>query len=163
MIKYTPKTDRTPVIAFVGFLLSSSLIFIGFSFFTGKVSSVIMKVLGVLLLFLATVIVSRFLSFTYIYALTETDFVITKCNNKTENAVCRLNYQALYEICEYSKAEQRIKEEGLHVTNYCSNLFPKHVYCLFYDMGNENGVIAFEPGDYFALEIQKRIKLDIEL
>lgn len=163
MIKYTPKTDRTPIIAFVGFLLISSLVFIGFSFFTGKVSSVIMKVLGILLLFLATVIVSRFLSFTYVYVLNETDFVIVKCTQTTESPLCRLNYGALYEICEYSKATQKIKKERSHVTNYCSNIFPKHAYCLFYDMGNENGVILFEPSGHFAVELQKRIKADIEL
>ena len=163
MIKYTPQTNKTPIIAFVFFLLISSLIFVGFSFFVDAVSSVIMKVIGMILLFLATVFVSRYLSCTYIYVLNETDFVIAKCTQSTEIAICRLNFQALYEICEYSKATQKIKEEKLHVTNYCSNIFPKQAYCLFYDMGNENGVIMFEPSADFALELEKRIKIDIKL
>ncbi len=163
MIKYSPQTNKAPIIAFVVFLLVSSLVFILFSFFVGTASSYIMRIIGMCLLFAATVIVSRYLSFTYLYVLDETDLVIVKCTKNTENALCRLNYGALYEICEYHKAIQRIKEEKIHVTNYCSNLFPKKAYCLFYDMGNESGVISFEPNDFFAVEIQKRIKVDIEL
>ncbi len=163
MIKYSPQTNKAPIMAFVVFLLVSSLVFIIFSFFVGDVSSFIMKITGMCLLFVATVIVSRYLSFTYLYALDETDFVIVKCTKNAKNTLCRLSFGALYEICEYPKATQRIRNEKLHVTNYCSNLFPKKAYCLFYDMENENGVILFEPNDFFAVELQKRINVDIEL
>jgi hypothetical protein len=163
MIKYTPKTNKTPIISLVIVLLVSSLVFILFSYFSGTISAIILRIIGLTFLMLSAVFALRYLTCILTYSIDETDFVITKKTQATETAVCRLSFHAIKDIQEHAKALGQIKSEKLHVTNYCSNVSPQNVSCDFYDMGNENGVILFEPSEQFIYELRKRTTIDINL
>ncbi len=164
MIKYTPKINRTPALALVIFSLISSLVLVGFSFFvSGNLSSAIMKMLGMSLLLFATMIVTRYLSCTYIYILNEYDFIITKCTKTTNTTICRLSYTVLSDITEYSKVKRTVKEQNIGKLNYCSSLLCRDPYCLFYDTDDKRGVILLEADQSFANELKKRITPDIKL
>ncbi|MBE6670716.1 MAG: hypothetical protein E7593_00770 [Ruminococcaceae bacterium] len=160
-MKFTPKGNRIQAIAVCITLSISALVFFAFSTITDTLASTILNTLGVVLVMLTTLVVTRYLSFTYTYILDDFEFIIINRTINKEYTVCRLYYSDISDICKAKTAKKL--EKGVKKHNYSLSVYSNELYYLFVECGNDKEVIVFEPDAFFAKALEKRIKNDIIL
>ena len=109
----------------------------------------------------AALVVARYLSFTYTYILEDFEFIIVKNTINKDYTVCRLYYSDIFDLQEGKNLKNTPKNILRH--NYCTSICPDKKYALFFNCGEGDSVIIFEPDTFFAKAIEKRIKNDIIL
>ena len=158
-MKYTPYSD-TKIIKIIVLLLSlCSLILIGFSLVLSNDSSLVMKTLAAIPFSAAIFTAGRFGICSYTYILDDFEFLVIQRFGKKTRTVCRLYYTDITEISRFDEAKDKIK--GRNRYNYRVKILPYNSYCLFYELGSENGVVIFEPDENFVNVLKKYIKNDI--
>lgn len=158
-MKYTPYSDTKSIKFIVLLLTLCSLILIGCSLAIGGISSEVMKTVAVIPFSAAVIVSIRFGICSYTYILDDFEFIVLQRVGKKTRTVCRLYYTDIAEVMRFSEAKDKIK--GRIRYNYRVKILPQRSYCLFYELGNENGVILFEPNDVFVNELEKYIQKDI--
>ena len=161
-MRYTPKGNKEHVSVSCICLIFSAFILLTFSPLTDTSSFIrnLFRMSGYTLLVATTLIVARYLTFTYTYILDDFEFIIVKSSINKKQTVCRLYFSDIVEICE-AKNNTKTKPATRH--NYCASLMPDKAYLLFYRFDDNEGVITFEPDFCFLKELEKRIKNDIIL
>lgn len=158
-MKYTPYSDTKSIKFIVLLLTLCSLILIGCSLAISGISSEVMKTVAVIPFSAAVMVSIRFGVCSYTYILDDFEFIVIQRFGKKTRTVCRLYYTDVTEVMRFSEAKDKIK--GRIRYNYRVKILPQRSYCLFYELGNENGVILFEPNDVFVNELEKYIQKDI--
>lgn len=158
-MKHTPYSDTKSIKFIVLLLAMCSLILVGCSLVIGGISSEVMKFVAVIPFLAAALVATRFGICSYTYILDDFEFIVLQRIGKKTRTVCRLYYTDVTEIIRYEDAKDKIK--GRIRYNYRVKILPQRSYCLFYELGNENGVILFEPNDVFVNELGKYIQKDI--
>lgn len=158
-MKYTPYSDTRIIKIIVLLLALSSLILMGFSLATDNFSSSILKTVAIIPFSAATLVAIRFGICSYTYILEDYEFIVVQRLGKKIRTVCRLYYTDITDIICFDDATDKIK--GRIRYNYRVKILPSKSYCLFYVLGNENGVILFEPDENFVKVLRKYIQNDI--
>ena len=160
-MKYITNPNRKTAIAATAVFLISALIFAFFSVIaTGLVSNVF-EMTSLIFFMTAILIISRYLTFLYVYTAEDFEFTITKNTAKTKSTVCRLYYTELVDILPTKNTKK--KDRSLRSYNYCTTLFPQNSYCIFYETASESGIIKIECSDAFAEHLKKLIHVtDVE-
>ncbi len=158
-MKYTPYSDTRIIKIIVLLLALCSLVFIGFSIATNNVSSDIMKTLAVIPFSAAILTAVRFGVCSYTYILDDFEFIVIQRFGKKTKTVCRLFYTDITDVISFDEAKDKIKGRSRY--NYRVKILPYSSYCLFYELGNEDGVVLFEPNENFVKVLKKYIQKDI--
>ena len=147
-MKYTPYSDTRIIKIIVLLLTLCSLILIGCSLAIGGISSEVMKTIAVIPFSAAVMVSIRFGICSYTYILDDFEFIVLQRIGKKTRTVCRLYYTDVTEVMRFSEAKDKIK--GRNKYNYRVKILPYSSYCLFYELGNEDGVVLFEPNENFV-------------
>ena len=158
-MKYTPNSDTMIIKIIVLFLALCSLILVGFSFIGSNLSADIMKTAAIIPFSVAILVSVRFGICSYTYILDDFEFIVIQRIGKKTRTVCRLFYTDITDLIHFDKAKNKLK--GRTKYNYRVKIFPHSSYCLFYELGNESGVVLFEPDLNFVNLLSKYIQNDI--
>lgn len=158
-MNYTPKKNNKGkklsiiflTISLVG-LFASSLLTLQYRLFYQLVSLLFTAVSFELL--------NRYYLTTYMYELTDEDFIIRKSTGQKVRTVCNLSLKTLLGIEKQAKtkqeraalAERYGKERILY--HYTQSLAPKNAYSLFFEFNGKTAEIVFEPNDEMVCRLQ---------
>lgn len=156
MYEYTPKRKNANALT-----VSILLLIAGFTLFAlPSVLPIPMKgiwqLIGMLLVGLAIFVSTRYLLKTYRYAVRQAhdggyDLVVTECQGRRRDVVCRLLLTNLSGLRPYDKAAKDAYR-GQRIHNYCIDLFPRDAYLFFFDDWDKEGnpstlLILISPDD----------------
>ena len=160
-MKYSPPINKKQIYTFIVSLITAFLVLTAFSVTQKGFSAHLLKILSLSLLFISTIVITRYYCCTYTYIIEDFEFTVIKHFFRKSSVEARLFYSDVTDIKPKSDVKKHPKTLKKH--NYCQSLYPKNTYILFFECGQGDEVLKIECDKYFAKAIEKRIKSDIIL
>lgn len=158
MMIYEPRPNRKTAASVTLACLMSALALVGVSLAIQNVFADIMKITALALFLGAVTVISRYLTFNFVYVADKKEFSVYRKTNKGRLPLCRLSYTELTALVTPAEAK---KTEGiLRRYDYRMTLGTKKYYCLFYDNSEGREVIFLECDSGFAEYLKERISPD---
>ncbi len=167
MYQYIPqKSNKKAMYLVCLFLIGGGLLMFLSTKLKGIIGFIwIFQLIGIALCAASIFIFSRYVSKSYIYAVTnEGDLTVTEVQGRKRITVCRLSIPQMSRVESFEGAQtekinaikKQIKSEKRKVYNYCIDLVPSTV-CYVFSEEYENVTVIFQP-DEKMLDILKGYK-----
>ena len=160
-MKYSPPINKKQIYTSIISFVAAFLVLAAFSFTQEGLSSHLLKILSLSMLFISTIVLTRYYCYTYTYILEDFEFTVIKHFYGKSSVEARLFYSDITDIKSKSDVKKYDKTTKKH--NYCQSLYSKNTYILFFECGQGEELLKIECDKYFAKAIEKRIKSDIIL
>ena len=160
-MKYSPPINKKQIYTFIVSFVTAFLIFTAFSVTQKGLSSHLLKILSLSMLFISTVVITRYYCCTYTYIIEDFEFAVIKHFLGKSYVEARLFYSDITDIKPKSDVKKYNRTTKRH--NCCQSLYSKNTYILFFECGQGDEVLKIECNTDFAKAIEKRIKSDIIL
>lgn len=160
-MKYSPPINKKQVYTVIFSLVVAFLILSAFSTVQKGLSEYLLKTLSLSMLFISTVVITKYYCCTYTYIIDDFEFTVIKHFFKKSYVEARLLYSDITDITAKEKAKKLPKNTKKH--NCCQSIYSKNTYILFFECGQGDEILKIECETDFAKAIEKRIKSDIIL
>ena len=150
--------NRKPAAALTLACVTSALILTGISLALQGVFADIIKITALALFMGAITVVSRYLSFSYLYCADENEFAVYRKTNRGKIPLCKLYYSEISEIIPFRKGKMR--ENAARKYDYRMTLGTKNYYLLFFDTPKGREVIYLECNSSFEKYLNQKISPD---
>ena len=156
-MKYTPKQNKKLSITLSAICLIFALSLVGFSSIAGDFLSKLFIIISTLPFIASIFVISRYLTYNYIYETNDDELIITKTKPNYNKTVCRLCFHHITDVQKTTSA--RLGKRY----NYCANIFCKNKYSISFTLGDEKGEVIIEADAFFIEHLEKFVKCDIIL
>lgn len=160
-MKYSPPINKKQVYTIIISLVVSFLIFSAFSTTQNGLSEFLLKILSLSMLFISTIVITRYYCCTYTYIIDDFEFTVIKHFFKKSYVEASLLYSDITDFFQKDKIKKLPKNTKKH--NCCQSVYSKNTYILFFECGQGDEILKIECEADFAKSIEKRIKSDIIL
>ena len=155
---HTPKKRLFPLSITILTLTISALILAGFSLTTEGIAARAMLMTSAVIFFTATLLVTRFVVCGFAYKAMDFEFLVIKSYGKKRTTVCRLYYTDITAVITYNNAKKQLKDKIVY--DYRASIAPKNKLCIFFQTGDEDGVVIIEADESLKKHLDKYIQTD---